>query len=89
MWTAFQYLIWSKDCKLVTKMHTYRDEMVSASADGQAACVVESFGTVSQPLGEHTLGLVNDFPEAWAPRFKPELDVTIFPHLMCMGARRR
>ena len=68
-------------------MHSFRDEMVSASAGGQAACAVESFGKVSQPLGDHTLGLVEDFPEAWAPRFKPELDVTIFPHLMCMGAR--
>ena len=61
--------------------------MVRSSEAARAACEVESFGSVSQPLGGHALGLVEDFPEAWAPHVKPELDVQIFPHLMCLGAK--
>ena len=87
MWTALQHLVWQKDCKLIHEAHTLRDEMVRSSEAARAACEVESFGSVSQPLGGHALGLVEDFPEAWAPHVKPELDVQIFPHLMCLGAK--
>lgn len=87
LWTAFQYLVWHKDYKLVGEMHTLRDEMRRNSEGGREACDLASFGLVSQPLGQHTLGLVNAFPDEWAHHFKPELDAKVFPHLMCMGAK--
>ena len=45
-----------------------------------------SFGVVSQPLGGHTLALMDDFTAAWASHIKPKLDLDVFPYLMCIGA---
>ena len=66
--------------------HRMRDEVIEQSDEARGASMVTSFGAVSQPLGENTLGLVNDFPAAWASHIKPKLDLDIFPHLMCIGA---
>ena len=61
--------------------------MIASSEEARKASEVESFGSVSQPIGKNALGLVDDFPDEWVPHLKPEIDVEIFPHLMCMGAK--
>ena len=86
LWTALQHLVWQKDCKLVGEMHACRDEMC-LSEGGQAACEVESFGSVFQTLGPHAIGLAEEFPVEWADHVRSELDLQVFPHLMCLGAR--
>ena len=68
------------------RAHEMRDEIINSSDEARGLCEIASFGAVSQPLGAHTLALVDDFPAAWAPHIKPKLDLDIFPHLMCMGA---
>ena len=87
MWTALLFVVWQKDCKLIHDAHILRDEMLAASDNGRAACEVASFGTVSQELGDPTLALAGEYPEAWATRLKPELDVDVFPTLMTYTAR--
>ena len=86
-WTAFQFLVSQKDCRLVRRMHTLRDECVAASDAACEAMMMTSYGEVISSPGDRALDLVNDFPPEWAPPLKSQLDSQVFPHLMCMNAQ--
>ncbi len=85
-WTALQYMIREKNCRLCARFHALRDELVENSEGGRAARDLESFGSIQQELPAPALDLVGCFPDDSASLVKLNLDKSVYPHIMLLNA---